>query len=214
MQGREEKNTKRRFAIEALRLFAEKGYESVSVAEIAEAVGCSAPALYKHYKSKQELFDAIIDNSEREFNEHMQREHSRAENGQGVAHIVLECTEEQEIEHLQNMVKNAIHIDDVKWFRKMCIVEQFNMPRLGEIYTYRYITYQMEEAEKTIKALIEKGKIKSADPRILARIYLAVPTLCIEMLDREPDREDECMEIIAEHVKEFNRNYRLDISKN
>ena len=37
----------------ALKLFAKKGYEAVSVAEIADAVGVKAPSLYKHYKSKQ-----------------------------------------------------------------------------------------------------------------------------------------------------------------
>ena len=210
MKGREEKNTKRRFAIEALRLFAEKGYESVSVAEIAEAVGCSAPALYKHYKNKQELLDAIIDNSEREFNEHMKIEHAPAEDGQEIAQIVLECSEEEEIAHMQEVVRGAIHTDTVQWFRKMCVVEQFNMPRLGAIYTYRYITFQMEQAEKTFKALIERGKIKNVDPRILARNYLSVPTLCIGMCDREPDREEECMEIIANHVREFNKSYRID----
>lgn len=210
MQGREERNTKRRFAIEALRLFAEKGYDSVSVAEIAESVGCSAPALYKHYKNKQELLEAIIENSENEFNERMKSEHSGTEDDNS---IVIECTEEQEIAHVQEIVKNALHIEPVQWFRKMCLVEQFNMPKLGEIYTYRYITYQMERAEKAFKILIENGKIKNINPRMLARFYLAIPILCIGMCDREPDREEECMEIIAEHVREFNKCYRLDKSE-
>lgn len=40
------KATKEKFLIGALRLFAEKGYDAVSVAEIASAVGVTAPALY------------------------------------------------------------------------------------------------------------------------------------------------------------------------
>ena len=56
-----EVSTKEKFVIEALRLFSEKGYEAVSVAEIAGAVGCSAPALYKHYKSKKQLLEAVIE---------------------------------------------------------------------------------------------------------------------------------------------------------
>ena len=54
--------TKRKFMEKALMLFAEKGYEAVSVAQIASAVGCSAPALYKHYKSKQEILDTLEEN--------------------------------------------------------------------------------------------------------------------------------------------------------
>ena len=38
--------TKDLFLIEALRLFSKNGYEAVSVSQIADAVGCSAPALW------------------------------------------------------------------------------------------------------------------------------------------------------------------------
>ena len=52
--------TKDKILTEALKLFAQKGYESVSVIEIAEAVGIKAPSLYKHYKSKRDIFDSIL----------------------------------------------------------------------------------------------------------------------------------------------------------
>ena len=44
-------NTKERILAEAVRLFAERGYEPVSVEMIAAAVGIKAPSLYKHYRS-------------------------------------------------------------------------------------------------------------------------------------------------------------------
>ena len=53
-------NTKERILDEALTLFSEKGYTNVFVGEIAERVGIKAPSLYKHYKNKQAIFDAII----------------------------------------------------------------------------------------------------------------------------------------------------------
>ena len=53
-------DTKERILDEALTLFSEKGYANVFVGEIAERVGIRAPSLYKHYKSKQAIFDAII----------------------------------------------------------------------------------------------------------------------------------------------------------
>ena len=54
-------DTKQRILDEALTLFSEKGYANVFVGDIAEAVGIKAPSLYKHYKSKKAIFDAIID---------------------------------------------------------------------------------------------------------------------------------------------------------
>jgi AcrR family transcriptional regulator len=41
-------------------LFAERGYHALSMREIAAAVGVTKPALYYHFKDKQELFLAIL----------------------------------------------------------------------------------------------------------------------------------------------------------
>ena len=54
-------NTKQKILAEALSLFSEKGYSAVYVGEIAEAVGIKAPSLYKHYKSKQDIFNSCVE---------------------------------------------------------------------------------------------------------------------------------------------------------
>lgn len=53
-------HTKEKILLEALTLFAQKGYKAVSVEEIAAAVGIKAPSLYKHYKGKRDIFDHIV----------------------------------------------------------------------------------------------------------------------------------------------------------
>ncbi len=53
--------TKQKILNEALALFAEKGYSAVFVGEIADAVGIKALSLYKHYKSKQDIFNACVE---------------------------------------------------------------------------------------------------------------------------------------------------------
>lgn len=52
--------TKDRILSEAVRLFSRNGYEAVTVEQIAAAVGIKAPSLYKHYKSKRDIFDSIL----------------------------------------------------------------------------------------------------------------------------------------------------------
>ncbi len=53
-------NTRQRILDRAAELFAEKGYETSSLAELAERLGLTKPALYNYFASKQELYDAII----------------------------------------------------------------------------------------------------------------------------------------------------------
>ena len=52
--------TKKKILDVALTLFSEKGYGNVYVEHIAKGVGIKAPSLYKHYKSKQDIFEAIL----------------------------------------------------------------------------------------------------------------------------------------------------------
>ena len=56
----EKETTRQRILLEALKLFAKDGFEAVSVEQIANAVGIKAPSLYKHYKSKHAIFEAIL----------------------------------------------------------------------------------------------------------------------------------------------------------
>ena len=53
-------STREKILLAALRLFSRRGYDAVSVEQIAQAVGIRAPSLYKHFKGKQDNFDAIL----------------------------------------------------------------------------------------------------------------------------------------------------------
>ncbi len=49
----------------ASRLFAEQGYRATSVREVAEACGCTKPALYYHFANKEALYLECLDASAR-----------------------------------------------------------------------------------------------------------------------------------------------------
>jgi AcrR family transcriptional regulator len=46
----------------ATRVFARGGYAATTTSEIAHAAGVTEPILYRHFKNKQELFQAIVEN--------------------------------------------------------------------------------------------------------------------------------------------------------
>lgn len=54
-------NTKERIMETALELFAEKGYLGTSMNDIAKQLGFTKAALYKHYTSKQEILNRIVE---------------------------------------------------------------------------------------------------------------------------------------------------------
>ncbi|MCA0756127.1 TetR/AcrR family transcriptional regulator [Paenibacillus sp. N4] len=56
-----EPTTAERIRQAAVTMFAESGYEGVSLSEIAKAVGIKTPSIYAHYKSKEQLFLQLIE---------------------------------------------------------------------------------------------------------------------------------------------------------
>lgn len=56
----EKARTRQRYLAEAARLFSERGFHAVSIAEVGAAVGVSGPALYRHFDSKDEMLAQIL----------------------------------------------------------------------------------------------------------------------------------------------------------
>ena len=52
--------TLEKIVVTAARLFVEKGYEQTSVQDILDATGLSKGGLYHHFKSKEQILDAVM----------------------------------------------------------------------------------------------------------------------------------------------------------
>src|SRR5271165_5604452 len=53
--------TRQRLVAAARRLFGERGYEDTSIEQVLAASGVARGALYHHFQSKAELFDAVAE---------------------------------------------------------------------------------------------------------------------------------------------------------
>lgn len=49
---------------EATRLFAEFGFDKVTIKDLADACGITEPALYRHFSSKEAIYEAVLDSIE------------------------------------------------------------------------------------------------------------------------------------------------------
>lgn len=57
-------NTKDIIIQEALKMFSNKGYDSVSIRDIAKAVNIKESSIYYHFKNKQDILDSLVDKFE------------------------------------------------------------------------------------------------------------------------------------------------------
>ena len=126
--------TKERILLAALELFARGGYEAVSVQDIADQLGITKGALYRHYRSKREIFESILARME-------QRDAELARDNQvpgGTAEEMEEACRETDPERITAFSKAMFRywtLDEfASRFRRLLTLEQFRDPEMGKLY--------------------------------------------------------------------------------
>lgn len=199
-------NTKKRILDEALNLFAEKGYANVFVAEIANAVGIKAPSLYKHYKSKQDIFNAILDEMKKNYDRQAEMLSMNGNNPTVDAGLFSAVSEDVLVGMGISLFRFFLHDGYTQKFRKMLTIEQFHNPELAELFTKQYIDDSLKYQSAMFAILCEKGVLEG-DPQIMALQFHSPIYMLLTMCDREPQREAELTELLEQHIRHFSRLY-------
>ncbi len=203
-------NTKSRILDVALTLFSEKGYHSVSVAEIADAVGIKAPSLYKHYKSKRDIFDAILKEMDIRYTQQAADLQMNGNNATADATLFASVSEEMLVQMGTGLFTYFLHDDYVCRFRKMLTIEQFHDEELAALYTKQYTDDPLSYQSRILSMLRACGLFRPADADIMALHFYAPLYLLLTLCDRAPEREPEALRLLEQHIKQFNQIYKRE----
>lgn len=198
-----QEDTKQRILNKALELFAAKGYDSVSVGEIAGAVGIKAPSLYNHFSGKQAIFDAIVESTAAQYEADTGKIDIHVENAARDIPVFTEITAEGLFEKVRQIFEYSLHNQRIRRFRRMMTMEQFRSPELAALYSERYVDRVLAYHAGIFRALMTSGEIRPQDPDTLAMMYTAPVLTLIAVCDRQPEREGECLEKLRKHVTLF-----------
>ena len=127
-------DTKRQIMSEALRLFARDGYEAASVESIAAAVGIRAPSLYKHYRSKRDIFDSILREMERRDAENAERFSLPTETREADPQAYGGVPPEALTAFCGQMFRYWTEDEFASAFRRMLTVEQYRSEEMNALY--------------------------------------------------------------------------------
>ena len=199
--------TKERILDEALTLFSEKGYANVYVNDIAEAVGIKAPSLYKHYKNKQAIFDAILEVMYARFKETAGSLNIAGDDADVDAGIYKSMEETDLVQLGKNLFLYYLHDDYTKRFRKMLTIEQFRDKALSEVYMDQYFDAPLSYQGMLFGLIVQQGLLKTDNiPIMTLHFYAPIYTL-LTVCDRDPTREEECLKLLEEHIRKFDELY-------
>lgn len=201
-------NTKQRIVTEAVRLFAKDGYEAVTVEQIATAVGIKAPSLYKHYKSKKDIFKSILERMN-------QMDYERAKE-YGMPEGTMSEMAEKYAQTPLEKIKTYSEAQFLHWtedefssaFRRMLTIEQFRSEDMSELYQ-QYLGLGPTEYMADLFTQMTKEESNGMQ---LALEFYAPMYLLYSMYDTAdtPAEKKKITEMLRNHIEHFAAKLKTD----
>ena len=193
-----EKNTKERILEEALKLFSQSGYMGTSMNDIAAELGVTKAALYKHYKSKQEILESIVER----MNQMDAERAKRYEMPEGNMAEVIAGYKDTALDKIKQYTKvQFLHWTEEEFsncFRKMLMLEQYRDETMAALFQKYLVSGPVSYMEIIFKGLTGK----EADARQLALDFYGPIFLMYSLYDAA-DEKEEIITMLELHVERF-----------
>lgn len=208
------RNTKQEILVEALKLFSVRGYDGVSVRDIAQAVGIRDSSLYKHYQSKQEIFEKLLDG----MNERFEQTVAFYKLPQGDVMQVADDYGKNNLEWLKKAVRGVFlfFIEDeyAIQFVHLLMIEKFKNNGAAKMFEEWFITGALSFQTDLFEQLMERGYFKKADAHAVAIQFYGPVFLLILMYDSAPEKKEEALALLDAHIVAFEKNYHISYGEN
>ncbi len=180
-------NTKERILWESMKLFSINGFDAVSIRAIANAVGVGNSALYKHFPSKQAIFDAIVERSEQYFLQYCSYVQNAVINKEDFVKMCL------------SMFEFQINDEWIVMFRRILLIEQFKNKEMAKAFKEFFIDLPLRSQKDIFEKLMGDGIMKKKNPEVLA-LELYAPFFIYHMVEFDKDK---LMDIFRVHAEYF-----------
>ena len=178
------KDTKERILAAALELFSQKGYEGTNIRELSASLGLVKSGVYKHFGSKEEIWNALLDELIAYYEAHF----GSPEHLPSVPDSLDEL-----VTLTMHMVDFTIHDERVVKSRKLLTIEQFRDERARSLATRHFLTGITEMFTRIFAEMMDKGLLRRDDPAMLAFAYATPISALIHLCDREPEKTEEAV---------------------
>ena len=192
------KDTKERILMAALEQFSQNGYAGTNVRELTASLGLVKSSLYKHFESKEAIWNALLDEMIAYYGEHF-----------GSAEHLPPVPDSLEglVDMTMGMVNFTVRDERIIMTRKVLTLEQFRDVRARELATKHFLTGLTDMFTRIFTGMMEKGLLRREDPRMLAFAYTAPISSLIHLCDREPEKTEEAMAQIEAFSRHFVKTY-------
>ncbi len=155
-------STKEDIMAVALHLFAQNGYEAVSVSQIAGALGMTKGALYRHYENKRDIFLHIVRRMEQQDGEQARENEVPEESIEKMPEEYQNVSLEDFVGYSKSMFEYWTEDDFASSFRKMLTLEQFRNEEMQKLYQQYLVSGPAEYVKDLFKSMEIKNPEENA----------------------------------------------------
>ncbi len=191
-------STKERILEAALEMFSQNGYAGTNIRELSASLGLVKSGVYKHYESKEAIWNALLDQMIAYYGEHFgSPEHLPPvpDSLEGLVTMTMQ------------MVNITVHDEKIIMTRKVLTLEQYRDIRARELATKHFLTGLTEMFTRIFTGMMEKGLLRNDDPKMLAFAYTAPISALIHLCDREPEKTEDAIGQIEAFSRHFIATY-------
>lgn len=178
----------------ALDMFSERGYERTNLRELSEQVGITKSALYKHFDSKEDIWNSTMEYCDNYYNK-------RAAN-RNESMTIPKTIEEFKTRAIQ-MVEMTINDPLIIKGRKLLTIEQFRNEKTAVDATNHLFLMSLNRNRAFLAAVMEAGLLKKTDIDMLSLAYTTPISALIQICDRQPDKKEYVLEAANEYIDYF-----------
>ena len=189
---------KERIMETALELFAEKGYLGTSMNDIAKQLGFTKAALYKHYTSKQEILNRIVER----MNETDYERAKQFEMPEGNLTEIVAAYQKTPIEKVRAYSKaQFLHWTEEEFssrFRKMLTLEQYRDPEMAQLYQKYLATGPVD-----YMAAIFRGLTDSEEAAQYLALEFYGPMFLLYSVSDSGAEQEQVLSLLDAHIDRF-----------
>ncbi len=192
-------NTKDKILYTSLRLFSKKGYDGVSMREIAAEVGIKGASIYAHFKGKQDIFDAIFEKMKTSYDAFAPTLGAPVDGNMQEAQMLSGAGEETLFAMAEGLFSLYAKDEFMVMTRQLLQSEQYRNEVAAKYLKEYYFDMPIQFQTMIFEGMKASGLFTGKDAGVMAlQFYSPIyVTLCAYDLGKD---YDECIEQLQEHI--------------
>lgn len=202
-------STRERLLDAALKRFSRDGWGGTSIRDLARDVGVREGSVYKHFRSKQEIFDALVQRADTRMAEVTATLGVSVDSPASALPDYRGIDEDRLIAVAEGFFDAVLHDPELAALRRLFVISQYRDPEIGRRLRAYWIEQPLAFQADVFAGLVRAGDFRDGlDPQVTALAFFGPILTLLQLAESGDDAEERARVLLRAHVRQFGRTHR------